>query len=45
MVRVANLKEDVKCMEDQVKDQALHLNQMDEDSSRQKTSAMQLKYV
>lgn len=45
MVRVANLKEDVKCMEDQVKDQALRLNQMDEDSSRQKTSAMQLKYV
>ncbi|XP_025088561.1 testis-specific gene 10 protein-like isoform X3 [Pomacea canaliculata] len=45
LVRVANLKEDVKCMEDQVKDQALRLNQMDEDSSRQKTSAMQLKMI
>ena len=43
LARVASLKDDNKAYEEQTKDQAIRLNQMDEEVARFKASVAQLR--
>ena len=44
VVRITNLKEDVRSYEDQVKEQALRLGQSQEEASSNRSNAHQLKW-
>ncbi len=43
MIRMNTLKDEIKVMEEQIKDQLLRLNQVVEESTKNKSSANQMK--